>query len=398
MTIICKSSILIVEDKSLTLEDLKETFSNPSMEFMERYGRFNFEVETAMSSEEAAEKLNNAASNGRPYDVLLLDLGLPRKLLDRVDDDPNEGLKILKGLSPRTCSSVVIASVHGDKPWVLIELLRERIVYDFVSKPWDENNENLFMTVVKSLLHVRKMQWLQLARQRAEQWLVVQSREEMADNLQQILSRGLAEINDQVKALRESCDYSHREDPIAGIEETVSLISQQWIEARKKRDIQQPELSEVDLAEIVKKSLIKFWPGVEYRRLNVHLREKEFYIKTFEAEFLPLLDEIVFSAIEASEDRQPLHIHIDKGENNLTARVTVIDQGEPIDNAICKRIARGEIMSIETKRAHGLCLAQRIAHNLAGGINVIPASNGTGNTITLDLPLVPYEIYTDSRK
>src|SRR5688572_6293793 len=97
-----KPRILIVEDDALIRRDLCDVFGAPPGEYCDKYGVAGFEVESAITEDEATTKLARAMDEFRPYDVLLLDLGLPHS-------NPNGPAEMAVGLT-------ILEAALKDKP------------------------------------------------------------------------------------------------------------------------------------------------------------------------------------------------------------------------------------------------------------------------------------------
>jgi DNA-binding NtrC family response regulator len=86
--------VLVVENNQLQAEKTELTFKRSLMLFKDKIGIEAVPVEKAFSVSEARRLLERTQAQGCPYDLMLLDLGLPEN--QNEDDDPQGGLKILE--------------------------------------------------------------------------------------------------------------------------------------------------------------------------------------------------------------------------------------------------------------------------------------------------------------
>ncbi len=122
--------LLIVEDNIYLGPILKRTFESPPERHRNAFAIDHFVVHLTDNRKTAEDLLAQAAASYQPFDALLLDLEIPPGpgLPTRMD----EGFKVLKAVNERSCSQVIINSIHVD-PTKLQKLLHEGIC-DFIIK------------------------------------------------------------------------------------------------------------------------------------------------------------------------------------------------------------------------------------------------------------------------
>src|SRR5438132_13696729 len=107
------AQILIVEDESLIRQNVCGFFATLSEEKKRENDAPDFAVESAGTGEEAQKRLSEARARYRPYDVMVLDLGLPW-MVGHDNNDPQIGLRILQQADDFACSATVVRSKFDD--------------------------------------------------------------------------------------------------------------------------------------------------------------------------------------------------------------------------------------------------------------------------------------------
>jgi len=387
-------SLLIVEDKKRTREDLEYEFSQPPGEFQRRYGISGFRVETADSAKAALEKLKRARK-AIPFDVMLLDLGLPRRSGARSIDEWQVGVRLLRSVSDRSCTAIVVISVHGYRPEVLIDLIRTRAIYDFVQKPWDPENKQVLESVAQAYFRGQHRIWEEIRRGRAEHWLLVQACAQVADRMARVVSAGIGDLVAEAERLKSQLEGQLHaplafDNPVskslADLRVGALSIVERCTGARKNVSPEFGELQRVALESIVDRVVQKLGAGFTCKKLTLEgPRAGEHTVHTFPDAVRNILEEMVFSAVEASPEQGNVRLQVAPVEETRTVEVSVADEGEPLDSELCQRIAGAEPIARKNGRGWGLSLAQRVANDI--GASIVPKSTESGNTVTLRIPL-----------
>ena len=394
-----KPTLLIVEDEEPIRIDLKETFANPPADFKQQYGIDGFLVSTADRAEAAVEDLR-AARAITPYDVLLLDLGLPEKRESGEFNNYEVGIRLLqKEVNEGACTNVVVASAHGDKTAVLVELIRTRAVFDFVQKPWDRRNQQVFDSVMQAFFRGQHRLWQDVRRQRFEGWLLVQACVQVADRMARAVSTGLENVLTQAETLRDRIDchipekLTHSHPLMQYFNRIQFAINHTKSECARTRGSVSPSarrLEKVALGPIVEEALQELRPGFITKELTpIGPAAAQLSVHTLRADLKTVIKEIVFSAIEASPDRGRIRIQVKEEAQRKTIDVSVVDEGSPLNEDMCRRISRGDLVEREEERAWALSLAGRMARNM--GARIEPVATEAGNLVSLRIPVTIYD-------
>jgi response regulator of citrate/malate metabolism len=122
--------VLIVEDKERQLQGLKNDIENISVKKLRELGIDHFVCDLAKSVQDARSFLKK--SSGKPYDLLLLDLGIPTKTGEE-DDPPENGLKILKRVRKTgIAKEIIVISIWSHIAYV--QKVFRQGAFDFIDK------------------------------------------------------------------------------------------------------------------------------------------------------------------------------------------------------------------------------------------------------------------------
>ena len=389
-------SILIAEDTDSIRLNLQEVFSAPPQEYSDAYGIPRFHVETAATGTEAEIKLLSALRRWKPYDVISLDLGLPKKAGD--NPAPSVGLKILNDLSDGPLkgagSAVVIQTVHTDLP-TFLDTLRANVA-DFVPKPC--GTEDFFRSVTlvyKKTRQEQKTKWEEYKLRRDNQWVLVQACAQVADSMARIVSEGLGEILSHTRELGDLLEEQLMLDPVQDsdhpicrglerIRETAATTVHQCAASRTAAMPVPSPIEKIDLSRQLEGVLNRLRFGFAYRHLEVSVEgEDGVSVRASGSDLDLLLEEMLFGAMEASEAEQRITIKIIREPEAGSALVEVRDHGPLIQLWDGERLAKNHELDEAGERGWRLSLAERVALNVGGRLEV-RASEG-GNRVILAL-------------
>lgn len=389
--------LLIVEDEEDDRENLLELFSSPEQKYVDAYGFNAFDCDVAVTGSDAEELLKRAVQTMRPYDVLILDLGLPPTAGAR--ENKKVGIQILKSLDERACAAVVVESVHTGIH-TFIDLLRARTA-EFIPKPWE--SEEMFRTVVQALKIGRERQknrYEQLVKDH-EQWRLLQSRAQLADRMGRVVSDGVGKILDEVDHLTDLMYNRYQldvqrdsKDPVCEaiqrLGKSARSTSKRFAEARQEVSQFSESLEMVCLEDAIATVVKSLWDGLVYRRMKFHGPSDGMHkVRTFRRDVLTVLEEVLFKAIEASKEGDELRCEVHEDVKHRTMGVSITDQTEPMNESYVKNMFENRSLIPEDGRMWGLSMAQGVAGNIGGRIEV----RGTeqGNTVTFSIPVTADE-------
>jgi signal transduction histidine kinase len=395
-----KPRILIVEDQPESSEDFIATFSAPDAYLVTETGVAGFSVDHAITKRKAEDFLTHALRDMRPYDAMLLDLGLPPIELEK-DVDVKFGFELLAEVQTkfrRACPVAVINSIHSHANDV-IHVLRSGGA-DFVAKPC--TGADLYPHVVNAYKKARarlEIQWRGIQQRHVHQWLLVQARARSADDMARIITDGMNRLHGSVRDLERLLrDHYHlntqaeSDHPIGlklrELDEGIRRTTARCVEARGSMQPHAGEWSRWPLARAVNDAVETLWPGFALRRIALDRPTGDVAVHTFPAEAGMILEEVASNAIEASEEGSTLGCEIGverTPDRRERAFIRISDRAPRLAAEHCEAINRGRPLEQDAGRAWGLSLAQWLAENIGARLEVEPGPHG--NVFTLKIPV-----------
>lgn len=389
--------MLIIEDDDDIRRDLVETFVSPASGYVDAYQIPAFLVDEAATGSEADAFLSKAAVQFAPYDIVLLDIGLPQ---DAHSKNPSRevGAGLLKSLKARysgACIAVIIESVHTELP-IFLDALRQGAA-DFLPKPF--SNEEIVRSVaqVYKAAHTRLAnQWNACEKQRRERWLLVQTCAKVADEMAKVISDGLGDVVEKTRALGtliheyyqldETRDRSH---PIcAALAIIQKMASDLGNDCAVKRSSFSPDsgpMSKMRIADVVNEAIDSLRPGFAYKHSRVNWPGGGGqFVHTFRDDIGMIVQELIFNAVETSPEGSTIGVSLQSKANEQSLELLVKDESSKLNDQARKAIAKGEVMGQSFGRGWGLALAQRVATNI--GLRLRIESSKSGNTVVLSIP------------
>jgi DNA-binding NtrC family response regulator len=139
--------VLVVENNQLQAEKTGLTLKRSFMPFKDKVGIEAVHIEKAHSVSEARRLLEQTPADGRLYDLMLLDLGLPENQDE--DDDPQGGLKILELASATNAIRyTIVISVFAEYDQYATQAF-DLGAFDVIGKPYE--NERLLDSIFACL-------------------------------------------------------------------------------------------------------------------------------------------------------------------------------------------------------------------------------------------------------
>lgn len=160
---LCSSipTMLVVDDEKEPRENVASLFSKPPQYLVDAYEICPFAVETAETAEQARDMLAV-----RHFDVVVLDLSLPRKAGDV--ESLEVGKRLLEDIPRFPLTTVVVMTKHASRKNIVRNVLRGG-AFDFLSKldfPTDEQKYQAIARAYQRGQMEREHQWLQASRKR----------------------------------------------------------------------------------------------------------------------------------------------------------------------------------------------------------------------------------------
>jgi len=407
MMTIHKPRLAIVENKRGTRERLRRTHESPPASFQKEFRIGSFDVETAVTVEEARDLLLN--SEHSPFDVLLLDLGLPIDTRDLADDDnPYRGIEILRALSSANAAhpdhplvgAVVGASAHG-REGILEDLMRTRMVDGFVRKPWDEENRQPFAAVVDAYRLGQQRQWERYKQHRLMRCFSEAAKAgvgRLARVVTNCVSEAIGETRQLIELIEEELHLSVKLDcdnPLCrqtlGVQNALMQIAKKCAGERDALfgdDVVPPEPPRT-LAALLEQACNAVRSGFCAKVIQFECEtESPTLVATSPYYARMVLEEICFGAIDTSATDQNVRAEMTPSIDGRTVAVSVSDHGQPLLPDQVEAIHRAETGKLAIcGRAWGLALAQYVALNIGGRLEVATSELGSGNCVTLYLPV-----------
>jgi DNA-binding NarL/FixJ family response regulator len=397
-----KPRLLVVEDEEVVRRNLCTRFTSPPPQFADEYQVPGFEVTPAATGVEAEKLLGEAEKRKQPYDVLVLDLGLPRaNPKDREEEEVGLGL-LRSAVRETSCAAVVIQSHHDDRPTIIRTL--QHGVADFIPKPYQP--EQLLRAVFRAY---RKGQyrsseaWGRFKNEhllkQITTWMYREGQGSVADRMGRAASEGVAEVLRRLGGVER---HLNKGEPWDGAEEIHRGVSEvrdaalsildRCAEARQLPGGSSPVLQPVVLTELLEGVLDRLSLGIAYKRLTLEFDPgPRMVLSTFEEDVKSIIDAIVFQAIDAAPLCTGLKVGVDRlGPGQVAVRVTAREVCRPV----CYPYnAEAYLPGQEVVGCWGLALARRLAHDVYG--HIAEEVTAQGQTVSLYLPTVDDAPTTD---
>jgi CheY-like chemotaxis protein len=419
--------LLIVEDFEPHWSFFQDLFESPPeryrIEFTSRRTEFSidrFEVHIATNRLDAERLLAEADRNLRPYDVMLLDLGLPESPGEHEPVLVDEGYKLLPMVTERSCTQVVITTIQAEPDY--FEKALRSDVCDYIIKPdpdkWTPQYAlSVFRSVASACVKgVRRLEsrWNDYLRERTERWRLVQTCAGLVDCASQIVTDGVGRLREHGRDLTEllAARYELRpehdaDDPlcrsIVEIMEDADWIANEFMNVRRhfgNGGFDQDSSGEtasvspqsVDINELVTASAGRCLPGLALKGLAIsYSSDEKLEARVFRHDVEMILDELLCNAIEASDPGQSISVKVAQktgSQRERTIEIRVADHAAVIKTSYREAIAANRPLSVDGGRSWGLSLAQRVAENSGAWIDVDePGPSVVGNIVTLHIPV-----------
>lgn len=409
--------ILIVEDQIEQLDYLELTMRQFWSEQKDSLKLNKLHIDRAAVAVDARRLLTCAAEQSEPYDLILLDLGLPENPGEKEQTDL--GLQLIE-ISRNACAAnrILVISAFQDFNYVVPAF--QRGANDFIKKPFDKRE--LFHRV-SLMLTVLLDEARQTALDRRQRGLApyvwkyiahrfsacfgdfIQAVRNETDLLNDELSErfGLSRIGTSqdpiIKCLRgisESSQTAH--DEWTSLQEAFDRTGNQNISCQKisrQTDRWEPDASAAEF--VLEKWLAEI--SSELRLcLNLHLDsnlETETRVLSIGGNWQTAMREVLLGGLcdpqnQHSDQWWGSQVNVSTQAHGELAEVTFEDNLPAIPPELADKINRGEnILPGESSwRAWGLGIVQHIASLGGGKLSVRPSVRESGNNISLFIPQI----------
>lgn len=385
--------IMVVEDEQPQADLIKYLLQNISDDYKEQAGIDGVEITLANCASKARQLLEQARADQKPYDLLLLDLGLPENPLE--NEKPELGVDILRVAKDKEAArGIIVISVFDE-----LERYVRLGASDFIGKPYDK--EELPVRVLNAWVQVKEMRW-----QRMVNDIMKESLRELApyadkgisyqlsscfSRLTQSVRRGTEEMRNGLFKHLNLGPVDTLPDPLeqrlTAMEETIRKGREEWKEIQEPFKIADESPHGVIVEQEVARHAEKLRPCV-----NIRLKtppERETRILSFRDKFRDnaevVIREILAGGLSEETDFSKLleiAVEVASGDGTGMAQIHFRDNFNPIRADLAKEITNGDNIAPGNGqwRAWGLSVVQHIA--LRGGGRLIVEPQDDGNLIT----------------
>ena len=394
--------MLLVEDSPLIRQSLFELYTKPPKSLATKYEVPSFEVVAVGSGNEARCRLKEATENLQPFDVMVLDLALPTR--NGAPASKDIGIGLFEEFDERAFGSVLVESVWADAT-TLIRLLMVGRAF-FVAKPFQQ--EAIFRVAKQALnstLQRLETQHQTFVAERFRRWTLLRSRAQTLDWMARTVSEGIGEVLDQTGRLaaligdrfqldseRDSSDSIC--GALADLKRAATRTSAKCAHVRTSLDPSSGSLVPMVAERVVGEVIQRLRDEVAFRRVVISWpRDGVTQVHSFPQDVALALEEILFNAIDASDEGQSVQVSVSRDDNRQTVNIAVVDETPPIGQAELEQIKDAVPISPDAGRAWGLSLAQSVAMNIGAKLLIEPVRGGgkSGNKYILQLPLTSHD-------
>jgi DNA-binding response OmpR family regulator len=390
--------VLIVEDSEKQLQGLRKDLEAIDLKKRQKFGIDIFEIDLARALDEAERSLLRA--NGKPYDLMLLDLGIPLTVdqPQEADDIENGQRLLVKARTTATVKEIVVVSAFPQ--FINVANAFRNGAMDFIPKPFKTTElQTRVMECWKRLMQKESNHLLGDKRIRdlipcAERGLAYRFNSCLTD-LERTVSQTSEDLEREVRE-RFGIERSRNSDDvffrILDQKGSISSFKEKWtalnsaIQASDEVDttaeiqILLQEIHQALLSAFVVKNLsLDFVDEVAAK------------IVTFEDDVQAVLKEILAGAATtvADFDETEHEIKITVRTAGPQVRVSFADRLSEIRES--KQINEGSIvfpLEGNFDRAWGLSVVQHLAMSGGGRIEIEPRTGG-GNVVNYFIPSAP---------
>jgi DNA-binding NarL/FixJ family response regulator len=392
-----KPRVLIVEDNSIILDDITLTLRKISPDHKARYCIDDFLITQARTASEAKEILTAAVDSASPFDILILDLGLPQNE-NGIDHGPGNGLDVMRMAKAQTAAKeIIIYSMWSDYEHIATAFRGGAV--DFINKM--ETEERLQSGVLSSWFHLLNKENARILNDRIKD-LTPYVERGLAHQFSSCLSRFLKSIVHEIEGLEVDVSerlglnlFSASQDPLVRhftlMEQAVKNAKREWLEIQANTaDPNSDEPARILVGDLLEEIEAELLPCLTIKQVELRRsQDEDTRVLTFGHDVRTVLKEIIFGMLSELPNRGdlPVTIEISVSAREDCAEVRFTDNMLPVSIELADSINRGFsiIPGRHFGREWGLSVAQHVA--LRGGGRLIVDSLEQGNTIIYLIPL-----------
>lgn len=389
--------VLIVEDNSAQLDHLALQIGRLDEKQKAEVGIGEVEVTKASDAAEARQLLQAAARAAMPYDLLLLDLALPKD--QGGGEIPERGLDLLRIAREQNAAReiIIVSAFLGFEQYLASSY--HGGATDFISKPYKKEELQRRVLNAGRLLREQYLSKRQKLLDTREQTLSAYAWKSMAYQFSAYFSRFIQDIVYESEALgselsgRFGLDFTADADDALiqhqrGINDAVRGVRDKWAELQSDDGDGDVELV---VERELKKLVEEFPPCVAVKFAGPF--DSTTRVISFQQSVEIILKEILVGGLsEAGDEIKTWAATVDVVVEEGMAKVNFEDSFPTIPDEAVAAINKGENIKPrqEWQRAWGLSIAQHIALRGGGRLIVAPREQGAGNQITYLIPLAQH--------
>jgi FixJ family two-component response regulator len=414
--------ILLVEDRERLLNNIVSYVKdiNEDDNKKQRYGIERFLIHTAGWAAKARELLRQAANSSEPYDILILDLSLPREELrpgESMVEDPTIGLEIIDYAKEIGAAEEIIVYTAFPKFKYIVDAFRRGAV-DFIAKRSDDK-----VVLQKAVLAAwERVLARESARTLEERFktLVPYAEQVLTYQFGKCFSRLIQSVSHEVEAMKG--DLADRlgldaekdtHDPLlwhlVTIQKSVRDAKKDWSSLPQTRSSEKEDevLKEVVIEDELNKIVGDVLPCLTLKRAKAETPHTgQTRALSFAHDVPTILRELIVGGLgEAGEQNGlglgeagesggsrrvedwPVRMSVKVSAMDEKAEVRFEDNLRPIDSGAAESINKGLEVALDDSfgRVWGLSVAQHAA--LRGGGRLVVEPSLEGNVISYFVPL-----------
>jgi CheY-like chemotaxis protein len=384
---------LIVEDKEIELQGNKNDLDAINAERRGKFGIASFDIHLARALDEAEQSLSK--TNGLPYDLMLLDLGIPITKDQPNTDTPENGEQLLAARERGAVKEIIVTSVFTD--FERVARAFRSGVKDYIGKPYKTAQlQTVVLECWKRLLE--KESGLLLGEKRVE-GLVPYAEKGLAHrftNSFSTLVRTVTHSADDIERyMHERYGLDRRKDAqdlffksLTTQEECLTRAKQEWLEL--KGQVQADESHGAASVEKLLRAIFEtLLPCLIVKNLVLDFSDEgAAQVLSFDNDVQAVLKEIIVGAASVLDDfnEKEQVIEVKVANANGQVQVTFIDHLAPIPASDARLINEGSSISPDRRfgREWGLSVVQHIAMRGGGRLQIEPQARG--NHVTYLVP------------
>jgi CheY-like chemotaxis protein len=385
--------VLIVEDEESQLRGNKEHLDTILPEKRRELGIDSFACDLAHSVEEAECHMERAA--GTPYDLLLLDLGIPK--VEGAPESPENGQKLLEKVREEgLAKEIVVISV-----WFVVDQVARAYrngAVDFIAKPFTRGAlQAQAIECWKRLLGKESAGLLKIGRisdlvPYAEKGLahrfttsfsgIVQTVAHNSEDIEQYMHERYG-----LDRYRDPDDFLFR--CLKEQSESIANAQREWMDLLSSLVPQDESPRAATIESILGRVYRSLLPSLIVKHVTLEAGDGGgAEILTFGEDVSAVLKEIIVGILITLRDydrnTNPISVEIKNGEGQV--KVSVIDRLKPISTEDAKAINEGSTIAPTRRfeREWGLSVVQHIA--MRGGGRLVVGAQPPGNIVTYFIP------------